>query len=144
MNEENTKIPVWYWIVTSILLLWNIMGIMSFYYHIFITDEALAELPIEEAALYGQYPMWTAVAFAIAVFGGTLGTLGLMLKKKWSKPVLFISLVGIIVQMTHSLFITDSMEVYGPGAAIMPSMVILVAIYLVWLSNYAIKKNWLS
>jgi hypothetical protein len=105
MNDSSTKVTIWFKIVTIILLLWNIMGLASFYYHVFISEEALAALPENESALYREYPLWTSIVFAIAVFGGTAGTLGLILKKLWAKPLLVISLIAIIIQMSHSLFL---------------------------------------
>ena len=83
MENEKSRIPVWFWVVAVILLLWNIMGVMSFFMHTFISDEALAKLPQQERELYGDYPMWTTIAFVIAVLGGFLGSLGLVLKKEW-------------------------------------------------------------
>ena len=145
MSETNKKIPTWYWIVVTILFLWNLMGIASFYYHVFITDEALALLPDNERALYGEYPMWTNILFGIAVFGGTFGILGLFLKRKWAKQLLVISLIAIIIQMSHSLFLTDSMVVYGVVQAMtMPILVILIAIYSIILANKAIRNGWVA
>ena len=145
-NEmEKIKIPVWFWIIAILFLLWNIMGVVSFFAHTFISEEALANLPTQERELYGDYPIWTTIVFATAVFGGLLGTLGLVLKKKWSKMAFIISLFAIIPQMIHNLFFTKSMEVYGPGqAATMPIMVVVFGIFLVWFANYGIKKNWLT
>lgn len=145
MSETNTKAPGWYMPVVIVLILWNLMGIASFVMHVFITDEALALLPANEAALFDQYPMWTIIAFAISVFGGGIGTIGLLMKKKWSKPLLQISLVAILIQMGHSLFLTDSMEVYGAVQALtMPIMVIVIAIYEVTLANKGIVKGWIE
>lgn len=145
MSETNTKIPTWYWIVATILLLWNLMGIASFYFHVFITDEALALLPENEQALFGEYPMWTSIVFAIAVFGGALGTLGLLMKRKWAKPLLVLSLIAIVIQMSHSLFLTESMVVYGVAEAVtMPILVVLIAIYEILLANKAIRNGWIS
>ena len=145
MSEANTKAPGWYMPVVIVLLLWNLMGIASFYMHVFISEEALAALPANEAALFDQYPMWTKLAFAISVFGGGLGTIGLIMKKKWSKPLLLISLVAILIQMGHSLFMTDSMEVYGMVQSLtMPILVIIIAIYEVTLANKGIAKGWIK
>ena len=145
MSETNTKIPTWYWVVATILFLWNLMGIASFYMHVFITDEALAALPENEAALYGDYPMWTSIVFAIAVFGGALGTVGLLMKRKWAKPLFVLSLIAIVIQMYHSLFLTESMVVYGAAEALtMPILVVLIAIYEITLANKAIRNGWIS
>lgn len=145
MENEKIKIPVWFWILAVFFLLWNVMGVVSFFAHTFISEEALAALPENERALYGEYPLWTTFVFAIAVFSGFIGSLGLILKKKWSKLAFIISLCAIIPQMIHNVFFTKSMEVYGPGpTAAMPIMVIVFGVFLIWYSNMAIKRNWLK
>ncbi|MEP2540696.1 MAG: hypothetical protein ABJI60_09590, partial [Kangiellaceae bacterium] len=82
------------------------------------------------------------IAFGCAVIGGALGTLLLALKKSVAFYLLIVSLVGVCVQMYHSFFIIDSVAVYGPGSAVMPGMVMLIAIALVWLSKDANSKGW--
>ncbi len=145
MGNVKMKIPKWFWPVAIFFLLWNIMGILSFFAHTFISEEALAVLPEKERELYGDYPIWTTIVFAIAVFFGFFGSLGLILKKKWSKLAFIISFCAIVPQMIHNLFFTKSMDVYGPGqAATMPVMVFVFGLLLIWFSNYSIKKNWLK
>jgi hypothetical protein len=144
MENQETTIPKWYWAVAVFFLLWNLMGLGSFFQHTFITDEALAALPSAERDLYNSYPIWTTVVFAIAVFGGTIGSIGLVMKKKWAKTAFIASLVAIIPQMTHNLFFTRAREVYGPGTEIMPILVIVFGVLLVWFSAFSIKKNWLG
>ncbi|UCS94548.1 hypothetical protein KZP23_05875 [Echinicola marina] len=142
--EQTIKIPTWYWVVAIIMLLWNLLGVSAFFMQIGMSEEAMAALPETERELYASYPLWATIAYAVAVFGGALGCIGLLLKKKWAKMVLIISLIGIIIQVFHSLAISGAMEVYGPGAAVMPTMIIVLAIFLVWLSNFSIKKHWLT
>ena len=139
------KIPKRFWVVAIFFLLWNIMGVFSFFAHTFISEEALAALPDNEKELYGDYPIWTTIVFAIAVFFGFFGSLGLLLKKRWSKLAFIISLCAIIPQMIHNVFFTKSMDVYGPGqAATMPIMVVVSGFFLIWFSKYAINQNWLK
>lgn len=142
---KNVKVPGWFWGVVIFALLWNIMGVLSFIQHTFISEEALAMLPENESALYENYPAWATAIFAVAVFGGLFGSLGLLLRKRWSKLLFIISLSAVVPQMIHNLFFTKSMEVYGPGqATTMPSMIVLFAILFIWFSNVAIKKSWLK
>jgi len=139
------KIPKWFWVVTIFFLLWNILGVFSFFAHTFISEEALSALPDKERALYGDYPFWTTLVFAIAVSFGMFGSLGLLLKKKWSILVFIISFCAIIPQMIHNLFFTKSIDVYGPvQAATMPILVVVFGLFLIWFSNYSIKKDWIK
>lgn len=144
MEDQKTNVPTWYWVVAIFFLLWNLMGIGSFYMHVFISEEALLALPVEERDLYSSYPLWTNIVFAIAVFGGTLGSIGLLMRKKWAKTAFIVSLLAIIPQMIHNLYFTDAREVYGPGTEVMPIMVIVFGFFLIWFSSYGIKKGWLN
>ncbi len=136
--------PKWYMPVAIVALIWNLMGVFAFFGEAFKSDETIAALPEAEQALYNNFPAWAMIAFFLAVFGGAIGSLGLVLKKAWAKPVLLISLIGIVVQMFHSIFIAKTTEVYGPGSLIMPIMVMLIGIGLVILSRKAVDKGWIS
>ena len=35
MENGKIKIPIWFWVVTIFYLLWNIMGVLSFFVHTF-------------------------------------------------------------------------------------------------------------
>ena len=139
------KAPVGFWLVTIFCILWNLMGVLSFFAHTFITDEAIALLPENEQNLYGEYPLWVTVIFAVAVFSGLFGSIGLLLKKKWAKLMFVVSLAAIIPQMIHNVFFTSSIEVYGlVQACLMPTLVVVFGIWFFMFSSSAIKKGRLS
>lgn len=119
------------------------MGVMAFVQHMMITTEQIALLPAQEQALYKNMPSWATAVFACSVFAGALGCLLLLLKKSLALPVLIIGLLAVIIQMFHSLFIMNSIAVYGPGGLVMPIMVILAAVYLVFLAKNAKAKKWI-
>jgi len=145
MTENSTnKSPIWFWIVSVVALIWNGLGVMAYLGQAYMSDDALAALPEAEQALYADVPAWATAAFAIAVWGGLLGCLALLLRKKWAKPVLLLSLIGIVVQMIYNLFLSEAMDVYGPGGAIMPIMVIVIGIFLVWFSKKSASEGWIS
>lgn len=133
-----------FWIIAVLALIWNLMGVLAYLAQAFMTDEAKALLPEAERALYNNVPAWATAAFAIAVFGGFLASLALLFRKKLAKPLFLISLVGIIVQMIYNFFISEAMDVYGPGGMVMPVMVIVIGLFLYFYSKNAITKGWLS
>ena len=145
MEPEKIKTPAWFWTVAIFFLLWNLMGILSFFAHTIISEEALELLPANERALYSEYPMWISIVFAIAVFSGFIANIGLVFKRKWSKMAFIISLIAIVIQMTHNVFFTNTIEVYGTGQAVtMPAILIVFGAFLVWFSNLGTQKGWLK
>jgi uncharacterized membrane protein len=143
MNTQD-KLPTSFWVVAVIALLWNIMGVYSFYAHVFISDEALAALPVAEQAVYASYPAWVNILFAVAVLTGLLGCISLLLKKAWAVPLFLISLVAVIIQMTYSMFMTESIEVYGPASVVMPILVVVIAAFLYYYSRKCRAKGWIT
>ncbi len=144
MSNSINKPTTSFWVISIIALIWNAMGVMAYLSHVYMGKDAIAALPENEQALYANVPVWYTSAFAIAVFAGFLGCLLLVLRKKLATTVLIISLIGILVQMYYNFFISNSMDVYGPGSAVMPIMVLVIGFYLVWYSKSVTTKGWLS
>lgn len=136
------QIPKWFWAIAGIALVWNLMGVGAYMAQVMMDESALAALPDAERALYEATPAWATGAFALAVFGGALGSLLLLLRKSLALPVLLVSLLGVLVQMCHAFFLSKSIEVYGPGGLIMPIMVIIISIFLVWLAKHSNDQGW--
>ncbi|MDC6388548.1 hypothetical protein PP182_07630 [Maribacter sp. PR1] len=143
-TETKVKPPTWFWIVSILALLWNLTGAMAYVGQAYMSVEDLAALSEAERTLFETQPAWVTGAFAVAVWGGTLGCIFLLLRKKWAKPIFIISLIGIIAQMSYSFFMSNSFEVYGPGGLVMPIMVLIIGIALILFSNKGIRKQWLT
>ena len=145
MSEgRSVQSPKWFMLVSLIALVWNLLGVTAYIMQVTMSPEALAALPDAERALLESTPAWATGAFAIAVNGGALGCLFLILRKTWAVPLLELSLLGVIVQMSHSIFIAKSIGVYGPGGMTMPVIVIVISFYLVYLARSAKARHWLS
>ncbi|MCF8716145.1 hypothetical protein JM658_15040 [Joostella atrarenae] len=143
-DQFSTKIPWWFWLVTIVALLWNLMGVGAFIADMTITDEAIQALPKAQQDLYLNNPIWVKAAYGIAVIGGALGCILLIFRVKTAKLVFIISFIAILIQMGYNFLIASSLEVYGPGAYLMPIMIIVIAAYLIIFSGKSIKKGWLK
>ncbi len=139
------KPPAIYWIISVLALLWNILGVMAYLGQAYMTDELKAEYSAEQLALIESTPAWVTAAFAFAVFGGFLGCVALLLRKKWAKQLFLISLLGVLAQNAYSFFMTNASEVFGTTqGVVMPLMVIIIAVFLYWYAKQAAAKNWIS
>ena len=144
MTESKNKPATSFWIIGIVALIWNLMGVYEYLSIAYMTAEELFALPPEEQVLYENIPAWVTAAFALAVFGGSLGCILLLLRKKLATFVFIISFVSLLAQMTYNLFMSKAMEVYGPGGIIMPIMVVIIGAFLVWYSKKMQEKGLLS
>ena len=136
MTESKIKPTTSFWIIGIVALIWNLMGVFAYLQQAYMTAEDLSLLPPDQQALYENIPAWATAAFALAVFGGTLGCILLLLRKKLATFVFIISFISIMAQMTYSLFMSDAIQVYGPvEGIIMPVILIIIGAFLVWYSK---------
>ena len=142
--SDNNKAPAWFMIVAVVALVWNALGVMAYIQQQLMGPEAMAALTEAERQLMANTPAWATAAFAIAVHAGVLGCLLLVLKKNLAGLLLQLSLAAVLVQMFHAFFMSNSYEVFGPGGLIMPVMVLLIAVYLVFLAARARANRWTS
>ena len=133
-----------FYIISSMALVWNIMGVFNFLGQALMSDEVLASLPKDQQLIYQDVPVWVTAAFAIAVFSGTLGAVFLLLKKKIASTFFILSFIGIVTQMSYGLLLDEKTDNYGPLGLLMPLMIITVGAYLIWYSKKANKNRWLS
>jgi len=140
----NRKAPTWFMVVAAVLLVWNLLGVMAYIAQVTMSPEALAALPEAQRQIYETTPAWATAAFAIAVNGGALGCVLLLLKRNLAGLFLQLSLAGVLVQMFHSFFMSKSFEVFVAGDLVVPVLVIVIAIYLVMLAAKARVNRWTS
>lgn len=143
-TEIKVKPPVWFWIVSVLALLWNLAGAMAYIGQAYMSDEVLATMSEAERNLYENQPAWVTGAFAIAVWGGTLGCIFLLLRKKWAKPVFIVSLLGLIGQLSYNYFLSEAFDTFEIVDMVMSVMILIISIALIMFSNKAIRKNWLT
>ncbi len=144
MNDETIGGVHWsFWAIGAVALIWNVMGVINFFVQ--MNADVLAAMPESHRAIVEGRPAWATGGFAIAVFGGALGCLLLLLRKSAAYYLFIASLLGVIVTVTHTLGMASSTIDLTPfeisGYILMP---LLVAAFLIWYSKQAESKGWIS
>jgi len=124
-------------------LIWNLLGCAAYLSDVRPTPQDVARMSADEQALYAARSTWAISATAVAVWGGALGCLGLILGERLAFPLLVASLVGIIVQ-DAGLFIATRAVHVGAAIFVLQGPVLLGAIGLVLLARYAAAQRWLA
>ncbi len=144
MTTSLNKPPFWFWIVSTLALMWNAMGINQYLQQAYNTESFRTLYTPEQLALVDSTPAWATAAFAIAVFGSVLACLLLLLRKKLAKIVFLIALMAIVVQMTHGLIIAKSYEVSSTFQVAMAIIVPIVGLLLYLFAKRSAEKGWLN
>jgi len=137
------KPPKWYLPVAIVALLWNLIGCAAYLADVMLTPEDVAKMTAAQQALYAARPAWSVAATAIAVWGGALGCLGLILRKRWAMPTLVVSLLGLIGQ-DASLFLLSGAPAIETSAIVLQGMVFAIGVALVMLARKAATRGWLA
>ncbi len=140
MNDKTVGGVHWsFWIISVVALIFNFMGVIN--YFVQMNADSLASFPESYRPIIEGRPAWATAAFAIAVFGGSLGCLLLLLRKSAAFYVLIASLLGVIVTMMHIFGVAgfSSFEIW-----IGVLMQLVVTAFLIWYSKLAESKGWIS
>jgi len=138
--NSTTKLPIWFWIISILALLYFLMDSMMLYSRVFMLDQ----LPAKQQGLYSVMPAWVDVVHAMEVFGGMMGALALLYKKKWAFILFCVSLIGVLAQSSYLWFVSDAIAVMGNPAILMPMVGIVFGIVMIVISRSAITKGWLK
>ena len=144
MTTHLNKPSTVFWVVAILALIWNVIGAMAYLVDAFMSTEALAQLPEEQRLLYETRPAWVTTSFAIAVWSGVLGAIALLLRKKWAITAFIISLIGVLAQNVYQFFLSNTFEVMGTSAMILPVIIIIISVLLILFLKNTLKKGYLG
>ena len=101
MNDDKAGSVHWsFWAISALTLIWNILGAMNFIVQ--MNTDMVAAMGESHRAIIEGRPAWATGGFAVAVFGGALGCLLLLLRKSAAYYVFIASLLGVVVTMIHT------------------------------------------
>lgn len=121
-----------FWVIGALALLWNSFGCLDYTMTQLRNAAWLGQYTPEQMAFIDSYPSWATAGWAFGVWGGAVGSLLLLLRKRLAAPVYLVSLVGAVVSHIYYLFLSNGREVLGGGigAWIFPIVIIAIALGL--------------
>lgn len=145
MNNNNLAVHWSFWVIGIVALVWNLLGVINFLWQWQMSAEALAIMHETHRAIIEGRPIWATGGFGLAVFGGALGGLLLLLRKPAAIYLFIVSLLGVVVTMIHTIGIANSSVEFGFFNISMMILIPLVAgVFLIWYSMLARRKGWIN
>ena len=119
------------------MLIYNLMGVSNFIAQ--LDPNNLAMMPETYQPIIENRPVWAMGAFALAVFGGALGCLLLLLKKPVAYYVFIASVIGAIVALIHTIAVVG-LNFGSLQAMVGNLMQIFVTAFLIKYSKWAERE----
>ena len=144
-DAVNEKPTTTFWIIGVAFLFWNLVGLMFYYLQMTTSPEVMAEsYSPDQVDFITSTPVWATSAYAIAVTAGALGAAMLLLRRTVAVPLFVVSFVAVLVQDLDAFVLRGALQLFGGGALVLPSIVIIICIAEIWYSRSAKSKGWLA
>lgn len=138
------KTPMWYWIVSVLLLLWALAGALAFYGHVSTGPAELAALSDYDRRFFLALPAWFTPEFGFTTGTAVLGAALLLARLRHAVLLYALSLLGVVVQFGWVLGATDLIAVKGLAtAAGFPAFIFVMAVVQLVFARFAAGKGWL-
>lgn len=144
MSEHTTaavrSTPLHLRVIGALAVLWNGFGAFDYLMTETRNEAYMSQFTAEQLDYFYGFPAWVVAFWALAVWGGLLGAVLLLLGKRLAVPVLLVSFGSMVVTFIHNFLLSEGMEVMGTGGAAFSVVIFAVALGL-WLYARAMRRR---
>ena len=142
MENQTQKTPTLFWVIAVLYLLWALIGCAGYLAEHLMSDAAYLEsYGADMAALRGQTPIWATSAYAVGVWGGLIGGILLLLRRKLCLPFFYASLAGAVIGFLPMMFMDKFRAVMGGGDWAFMLFIWAVCIFIIWFARKKTAKG---
>jgi len=136
MDSNPVKTPMHLWVVGLVSLLWNAMGAFDYSATELRLEFYMSQFTQEQLDYFYGFPAWVIAAWAIAVWTSLLGSVGLLMRRRWAVTMFGIAIAGLAVTTLYNAVLSNGFEIMGDGAAVFSAVIWVIAVLLLL---YAIR-----
>ena len=142
MSEARAvKTPRHLWVVGILGLLWNLMGVFDYLMTETRNEAYMSRFTPEQLEFFYGFPTWMVACYALAVWGGLLGTVLLLLRRRFATPVLLVSWLSMIATAIHNFGLSNGAEIMGTQGVIFTVFIFLIAMGLFLYARAMAKRG---
>jgi hypothetical protein len=129
--DHARRAPAHLWIVGILAVIWNGFGGFDYLMTQTRNEAYLANFTDPQRIYFDSFPAWMEAAWALGVWGGFLGALLLLLRRRWAVAAFAVSLAGLVVTTLYQYVLSSPPEDLMTGGLMVFQIVIwIVAIAL--------------
>jgi hypothetical protein len=126
------RAPWHLWMVGGFGVLWNSVGAFDYLMTQTRNESYMRQFTPEQLEYFYGFPTWVVAFWALAVWGGLLGTILLLLRKRSAVSVLLFSFLAMIVTSFQNFVLSNGIDVMGGAGVAFSGLIFLIALGL-WL-----------
>jgi ribose/xylose/arabinose/galactoside ABC-type transport system permease subunit len=131
------RTPMHVWIVGVLALLWNSIGAFDYVMTQTRNPQYMAAFTPQQLEYFYGFPAWVVAAWAIAVWGGVIGAVLLLLRRRLAVPVFLASLVAMVITTVHNFLLSNGLEIFTDTF----SRVFTALIFVVAVASYLYARS---
>lgn len=138
------RIPWHLWVVGVLVLLWDMVGAFDYLMTQTQNESYMGQFTPEQLEYFYGFPAWAVAFWALAVWGGLVGSILLLLRKRLAAPVLLVSFVSMVVTSIYNFVLSEGLDVMGSTGAAFSAVIFVVALGVWIYARTMVKKGVLT
>ena len=144
MESQPQGRPWHLWVLGILCLLVSGMGAFDWIMTVSRNEAYLAQVPQETLDYYFGFPVWMFALWAVGNFGGLVGAVLLLLKKRVSVWVLAVSVTAGILATIYTYAFRGGLEMTGTGGLIAGIVILTFSTLVVFYARRMAAKGVLT
>jgi hypothetical protein len=112
-KSEVASAPWHFWVIGVVALLWNAMGALDYVMTQTRNEGYMSQFTPEQLSFFYGLPAWAVATWATAVWGGVLGALLLLARRRQAVLLFLASLVAMVITTFQNYVLSNGMDVMG-------------------------------
>lgn len=126
-SQNTSESTPWHlWVIGVVSLLWSAMGAMDYLMTQTRNEAYMSSFSPEQIAYFYSFPTWVVSAWALAVWGGVLGAVLLLTRRRFAVPVYLVSLIALCTSNLYIYALSDGLKIIGDAFSIGFTVLIFV------------------
>ncbi len=143
MTRFAEDIPGSFRVVSILAVIWMVLGCLSYLMHVTMAPADIAQLPPGQAELMRTTPPVVYALFGIATWGGLIGAVLMLMKRRLAVPVLLASWIAALLQFGYVFTMLNGIKLLGWGGTVFPIVIVGLGIFFWNYAKGAEQKGWL-
>lgn len=142
-NGATTRAPWHLWLVGTVAVLFNAIGVFDFVMSMARGAEYMASVGMTPAQIahYQEMPAWMMAVWAIGVWGAMAGSVLILLRNKLAATVFGVSLAAFLISVFYTYVLTNGGEIMGQAMAVTSVVIAALLLFFLWYSRLMAKRN---